>query len=143
MKLYSMEEERKRLDNITYAENAVKKCTRRVRIHDYIPGQISYNLGGYPAKFSITPTEYDYEVIKALKEKGVGLIQVHEEWNDAIRVLGADKYSSHDPEGMRKFIELCHDFGLCGFDLFRHHTRIHDHHIFMRFQHCRTVITQR
>ena len=71
---------------------------------------ILYNLGEYPAKFSIKPTEYDYDLIKSLSEKGVGLIQIHEEWNDAIRILGADKYTSHDPEGMKEFIDLCHSF---------------------------------
>lgn len=112
MKAFTLEEQRCRLDNIKFAEESVKKCTRRVRIHDYIPGQVSYNLGGYPAKFSIKPTEYDYNTVKSLAEMGVGLIQVHEEWNDAIRVLGADKFSSHDPDGMKEFIKLCHDFGI-------------------------------
>lgn len=37
---------------------------------------------------------------------------MHEEWNDGIRKLGADKFSSHDPEGMKAFIRLCHDFGI-------------------------------
>ena len=112
MKIFTIEDERQRLQNIEYAENSVKKCTQRVRIHNYIPGQISYNLGDYPAKFSIKPTEYDYNTVKMLAEKGVGLIQVHEEWNDSIRVLGADKYTSHDPEGMKEFIDLCHSFGI-------------------------------
>lgn len=112
MKKFTLEQERARLENIAYAENVVKSCTRRHRIHDYIPGQATYNLGGYPSKFSIMPTEYDEECIKNLAEMGVGLIQVHEEWNDSIRVLGADKYSSHDPAGMRAFIELCHRYGI-------------------------------
>ncbi len=112
MKAFTLEEQRRRLDNIKFAEESVKSCTRRVRVHDYLPGQVTYNLGGYPSKFSIKPTEYDYNRIKELAEMGVGLIQVHEEWNDAIRVLGADKFSSHDPEGMKEFIKLCHDFGI-------------------------------
>ncbi len=112
MKVYTLEQEKARLENVAYAENAVKACTRRHRIRDYIPGQATYNLGGYPSKFSIMPTEYDEECIKNLAEMGVGLIQVHEEWNDSIRVLGADKYSSHDPEGMRVFVDLCHRYGI-------------------------------
>ena len=112
MKLWSQEEQRKRLQNIEYASTAVKACAKRVRIRDYLPGQVTYNLGPYPARFSIEPTEYDYNLVKSFAEKGVGLIQVHEEWNDTIRLYGADKYSSHDPEGMKKFIKLCHDFGI-------------------------------
>lgn len=112
MKVFTVEEQRKRLENLRYADESVKKCANRVRIHDYIPAQVTYNVGSYPAKFSIKPTEYDYELIKSLSEKGVGLIQIHEEWNDSIRKYGADKFSSHDPEGMREFIDLCHKFGI-------------------------------
>ena len=112
MKLLTLEEHRIRRENIRFAEEKVKGYLRRERVHDYRPGQVIYNLGEYPAGFSIRPTEYDYELIKSLSERGVGLIQVHEEWNDAIRVLGADKYTSHDPEGMKEFIKLCHDFDI-------------------------------
>ena len=112
MKLLTLEEHRIRKANILYAEQKAKKYLRRERIHDYLPGQVIYNLGEYPAPFSIRPTEYDYNLIKSLAEKGVGLIQLHEEWNDAIRVLGADKFTSHDPEGLKEFIKLCHDFGI-------------------------------
>ncbi len=112
MKQWGLEEQKRRIDNIRYASEHVKACTRHIRIHDYLPGQVTYNLGPYPARFSIAPTEYDYDLIKHFAENGVGLIQVHEEWNDHIRLYGADKYSSHDPEGMRKFIDLCHSFGI-------------------------------
>ncbi|MBO5370166.1 MAG: hypothetical protein J6B23_05765 [Clostridia bacterium] len=112
MKEITLEKQRKRLENINYAANAVKKCQKRMRIHDYLPGQVTYNLGPYPARFSIEPTEYDYNLIKSFAESGVGLIQIHEEWNDYLRRFGADKYSSHDPQGMKNFIKLCHDFGI-------------------------------
>ena len=77
-----------------------------------MPGQVTYNLGDYPASFSISPTEYDYEMLKELAENGVELLQIHEEWNDAIRCLGADKFSSFDKSGMKKFTDLCHSFGI-------------------------------
>lgn len=98
--------------NLLYAESSVGRCKRRFTVKDYIPGQVIYNLGEYPAAFSIRPTEYDYELLRSLSEKGVGLIQIHEEWNDSMRRLGADKFSSHDPEGLREFISLCHGFGI-------------------------------
>ena len=112
MKLLTLEEHRIRKANIFYAEQKAKKYLRRERIHDYLPGQVIYNLGEYPAPFSIRPTEYDYNLIKSFAESGVGLIQIHEEWNDYLRRFGADKYSSHDPQGMKNFIKLCHDFGI-------------------------------
>ena len=112
MNQWGLEDQKKRIENIRYASEHVKSCTRHIRVHDYLPGQVTYNLGPYPAKFSIEPTEYDYNLIKSFAEKGVGLIQVHEEWNDGIRLYGADKYNSHDPSGMKSFIKLCHDFGI-------------------------------
>ncbi|MBQ3591481.1 MAG: hypothetical protein II979_06025 [Clostridia bacterium] len=112
MKQLTLEEQRKRMDNLRYGAEHVRQALQTHRVHDYLPGQVIYNLGEYPARFSIRPTEYDEQLIRTLAEKGVELIQVHEEWNDAIHVLGADKYSSHDPEGMRAFIDLCHSYGI-------------------------------
>lgn len=112
MKKLTLEEHRRRIENINSAEAENKKYFRRHRIRDYLPGQATYNLGDYPARFSIAPTEYDYEMLKNMAENGVELIQIHEEWNDSIRHLGADKLSSHDPEGLLKFVELCHSFGI-------------------------------
>lgn len=112
MKTVTLEETRARIQNVESAERDNRKYFRRHRIHNYLPGQVTYNLGDYPARFSVAPTEYDYNMIKELAENGVELLQVHEEWNDAIRCLGADKFSSFDPEGMKKFIDLCHSFGI-------------------------------
>ena len=112
MERFSAERQRRRIDNINSAEKGNKKYFRRHRIRDYLPGQATYNLGDYPNPFKITPTEYDYEHLKSLAESGVKLIQVHEEWNDSLRCLGGDKYTSHDPEGMKKFVDLCHSFGM-------------------------------
>ncbi len=112
MKIYTLEEHRRRIDNINSAEKGNKKYLRRTRVRDYIPGQAIYNLGDYPKPFSIAPTEYDEEKLKSLAENGIGLVQIHEEWNDPIRHFGADKYNSHDPEGLKKFIELAHKYGI-------------------------------
>lgn len=112
MKNLTLEQHRQRIENIRYAENANRRYFRRKRIHDYLSGQCIYNLGEYPTRFSIAPTEYDNKLLAELAENGVKLIQIHEEWNDSIRRLGADKLSCHDPEGMKKFVALCHSFGI-------------------------------
>lgn len=112
MKISSFFEQSKRIKNINDAEKGNRNYFARHRIRDYMPGQATYNLGDYPARFSIAPTEYDYNMLKSLSENGVELIQVHEEWNDSIRHLGATKHTSHDPEGMKRFVELCHNFGM-------------------------------
>ena len=112
MKNLTLEEHRRRIENIRSADRDNKKYFKRHRVEAYMPGQATYNLGDYPAAFSMAPTEYDYEMLKDLSENGVELIQIHEEWNDGIRHLGADKFTAHDPEGLQKFVDLCHSFGI-------------------------------
>lgn len=112
MEKLSLEQHRKRIDNINSAEKNNKKYLRRHRVCEYLPGQATYNLGDYPAPFKIEPTDYDRELIKNLAKSGVELIQIHEEWNDAIRHLGADKFTSFDPKGLQNFVDLCHEYNI-------------------------------
>ncbi len=112
MKILTLEEHRSRMENLRRADADIRSCTRELRIKNYLPGQVIYFLGDYPAKFSIAPTEYDYELLESYAKHGVDMIQVHEEWNDSIERYGATKYTSHDHEGMLKFVELCHRFGI-------------------------------
>ena len=111
-KIIDSETQRKINANLLFAESSIKGCKRRFSVTDYIPGQVIYNLGEYPAAFSIRPNEYDHDLLRSLSERGIGLIQIHEEWNDSMRRLGADKFTSHDPDGLREFISLCHSFGI-------------------------------
>ncbi|MBT3381306.1 MAG: hypothetical protein HN742_41905 [Lentisphaerae bacterium] len=101
-----------RLQNVQTAENVVRSCLRTHRVGRYLPGQVTYNVGDYPVPFSIRPTEYDDTLLASFAEGGVELVQLHEEWNDSQRVLGADKFTSHDPEGLRAFIDLAHSYGI-------------------------------
>ena len=101
-----------RIDNISRAEKGNKRYFRRIRVRDYEYGQAVYNLGDYPERISAMPTEYDRRLIESLAKNGVRIIQLHEEWNDPIRAHGADKYHAVDPEGMKAFIDLCHDNGI-------------------------------
>ncbi len=102
----------KRQKNLLQATKLNNKYLRKHVIQNYLPAHVTYNLGEYPAPFSITPTEYDYKLLSQLAENGVDLIQVHEEWNDSLRVLGGDKLTTHDKEGFRKFVDLVHYFGM-------------------------------
>ncbi len=101
-----------RIDNIAHAENSNISYYRRIRVRDYIPGQANYNLGDYPQKISVAPTEYDKKLIEKLACDGVKLIQVHEDWNDPVRLYGGDKFNAVDRQGMKDFIELCHANGI-------------------------------
>jgi len=105
-------DERRRMENLRACHDAVDECLRTHFIRDYIPGQVTYNLGEYPARFSIAPTDYDAELLREFADHGVGLVQVHEEWNDSMRVLGATKHTSHDPAGMQAFVDLVHDLDM-------------------------------
>ena len=99
MKLLTLEEHRQRIRNLNDAEKNNRQYLRRHRVREYLPAQATYNLGDYPARFSMEPTEYDYNMLKDMAENGVQMIQLHEEWNDAIRRFGADKFSSFDKDG--------------------------------------------
>ena len=112
MKIRTLQEQQARIDNINRAEKNNRTYFRRHRIRDYLPGQAVYNLGDYPAPFSIEPTDYDREMLADMAANGVELIQIHEEWNDPIRHLGADKFSCFDPKGLEHFIDLAHSFGI-------------------------------
>ena len=59
MKPLTLQEHRARIANLCRAREDIHACTRELRIHDYLPGQVIYYLGDYPAPMSITPTEYD------------------------------------------------------------------------------------
>jgi len=107
-----MSEQLVRARNLADAYAAVDDCLRLQFIRDYIPGQVTYNLGEYPKRFSIRPTEYDAQLLRTFANSGVGLIQIHEEWNDSMRMLGADKFTSHDPEGLHEFVDLVHSLGM-------------------------------
>ena len=109
---FSRQSQQARIDNVQFALENVKEYGRKVRIRDYMPGRVTYCLGDYPEKVLNMPTEYDEKLIKSMAERGVELIQVHEEWNDAMGYHGGDKYHPLDPEGLHKLVDLCHDNGI-------------------------------
>ena len=101
-------QQKARIENIHAAESGNRQYLRRVRVRDYLAGQAIYNLGDYPAKVIAKPTGYDRELIKKMADAGVQLIQLHEDWNDACRLYGGDKFNAVDREGMKEFVQLCH-----------------------------------
>ncbi len=108
----SCEEHQMRINNLKGAARDIHACTRELRIFNYLPGQVIYYLGDYPALMSIAPTEYDHALLRSYAEHGVDMIQVHEEWNDTIERFGGTKYTSCDHQGMLKFVEACHQYGI-------------------------------
>jgi hypothetical protein len=109
---YSAEEHRQRLENIAICERGVRKCLRKHLITNYLPGQCTYNLGEYPCRKPWDPDDWDEHELDNLKDHGISLVQVHEEWNDSQRLFGADKFSALNPAGFRRFVEMVHRRGM-------------------------------
>jgi len=108
----SADEQRRRLSNIAVAEQSVRGCLRRHLITDYLPGQVTYNLGEYPALAPWEPSEEDERLLGEYRAAGVELVQLHEEWNDAERLFGGDKFTPTNRAGLRRFIDMAHRQGL-------------------------------
>ena len=112
IRVYDREDERLRLQNIALCEQSIQGCMRKHLITNYLPGQCTYNLGEYPAARKWEVSEWDAQELDRLKDQGIGLIQLHEEWNDSQRLFGANKYSPLNPAGFRTFLDMAHQRGM-------------------------------
>ena len=104
--------ERKRLENLKYARESLRSWHRREVLTDYIPGHVWYNWAEYPAERCPTPTEEDEARFAFYKEKGMGLVKIHEEWNDALEIFGLDKFTPNNEKAFRAIIDLAHRYGM-------------------------------
>ncbi len=102
----------RRLRNIAEAERAVGRCRRRHLVTDYSPGQVTYNLGEYPARSPWAVGAEDERILEEYAAAGISLVQLHEEWNDAERLFGGDKFTPVNPAGLRRFLEMAHARGM-------------------------------
>ncbi len=111
MKRLTVEQHRKRIENMHRAEEKVQKFNNKIRFHNYIPGHVVYNMGPYPYKVDMAPTEYDYRTLQQLRDDGYQWIQWHSDGIDWLRLHGGDTFMNGDVEGSQKFIDLAHFFG--------------------------------
>lgn len=109
---YTQDDHRRRLDNIAICTQSIRSAMRSHLIADYMPGQACYNLGEYPATKPWVVDDYDAGELDRMRDEGIQIIQVFDDWNDSLRLFGGDKYSAVNPEGYRKFIELAHERGM-------------------------------
>jgi hypothetical protein len=109
---YTAEDHRRRLQNIAFLEHGIQTCRKRHLVTDYLPGQCCYNLGEYPCRKPWDPDDWDEQELDRLREHGIRLIQVHEEWSDSQRLYGADKLTPLNPAGFRRFVEMVHRRGM-------------------------------
>jgi len=109
---YTAEDHRRRLENIARAERGIRKCMRKHLITSYLPGQCVYNLGEYPCRKPWDPDAWDERELDRLRDDGIGLVQVHEEWNDSQRLHGGHKFAPLNPAGFRRFVDMVHKRGM-------------------------------
>jgi hypothetical protein len=112
VKSYTAADHRRRLANIGVGQRAIRSCLRKHLIVNYLPAQCCYNLGEYPSRKPWDPDGYDEQELDRLKEHGIQLIQVFDDWNDSLRLFGADKYTATNPAGFRRFVEMVHRRGM-------------------------------
>lgn len=109
---YTAEEHRRRLRHIALGEKGIRACLRAHLITDYLPGHCVYNIGEYPWRKPWDPDDWDERELDRLRDDGIRLIQVHEEWNDSQRLYGGDKYTPANPAGFRRFVDMVHRRGM-------------------------------
>ena len=106
------EDQRRRLQNIAVAEKGVRACLRKHLVTNYLPAQCAYTLGEYPCRKPWNPGGYDERELDRLKDHGIQLIQLFDEWNDSLRLFGGDKFTAVNPAGFRRFIQMVHRRGM-------------------------------
>ena len=112
LRSYTAEEHRRRLKNIGRCQRAIHSCMRQHLVTDYLPAQCCYNLGEYPSHKPWTIGLYDEEELDRLRDHGIQLIQLFDEWADPLRLFGGDKFTPADPGVVRRFIEMAHQRGM-------------------------------
>jgi len=109
---YSPDDHRRRLQNLAICERGIRKCLRKHLITNYLPGQSNYNLGEYPCRKVWDPDDWDERELDRLRGHGIQLVQVHDEWNDSLRLYGGDKFTPVNPAGFRRFVQMVHSRGM-------------------------------
>ena len=79
--------------NIETCRREIRGCLRQHLVTSYLPGQCCYNLGEYPCQKPWDVGQYDEQELDRLKDHGIRLLHVFDEWNDSLRLFGGDKYT--------------------------------------------------
>ncbi|MFZ2642441.1 MAG: hypothetical protein WA117_15705 [Verrucomicrobiia bacterium] len=112
LKSYTADDHRRRLTNISLCTQRIRKCMRKHLVTNYLPAQCVYNMGEYPSRKPWEPGEYDEQELQRLKDHGIQLIHVMDEWNDRYGLFGGNKLTAVNPEGFRRFVAMVHKHGM-------------------------------
>ena len=97
---YDLEDHRRRLQNIGLCSRAIRSCMRKHLITDYLPAQCCYNLGEYPCRKPWDPDEYDEGELDRLRDHGIQVLQVFDDWNDSLRLFGGTSTPRSTPRAI-------------------------------------------
>ncbi len=109
---FTADDHRRRLTNLRFCTQKIRQCLRQHLITNYLPAQCVYNLGEYPSRVPWAPDEYDEQELDRLKDHGIQLIHVMDEWNDRYGLFGGNKLTAVNPAGFRRFISMVHQRGI-------------------------------
>ncbi len=109
---YTADDHRRRLAHVGMCTRKIRRCLRKHLITDYLPAQCVYNMGEYPSRTPWEPGEYDEQELDRLKDHGIQLVHVMDEWNDRYGLFGHDKLTAVNPEGFRRFVAMVHQRGM-------------------------------
>lgn len=109
---FTADDHRRRLQNIKACESGIRKCMRKHLVTGYLPGQCIYNLCEYPSLEPWQPNDYDEQELDRLRNHGIGLIQLHNEWADWLGLFGGNHFVPQNPAGFRRFVDMVHKRGM-------------------------------
>jgi hypothetical protein len=110
---YSAAEHRRRLENIAICQRGIRHCMRKHLITSYLPGQCLYNPGEYPYRSKPwDPDDWDEHELDKLKDHGISLVQVDEQWCDWGSLYGKNMFQANNPAGFRRLVEMVHKRGM-------------------------------
>ena len=109
---FTAEDHRRRLQHIGFCPQKIRQCLRQHLITNYLPAQCVYNMGEYPSRTPWEPGDYDEQELDRLKEHGIQLIHVMDEWNDRYGLFGGNKLTAVDPAGFRRFVAMVQQRGI-------------------------------
>ena len=112
MKDFTADDHRRRLQNIGICTKNIRNCMRKHLVTNYLPAQCVYNMGEYPSRKPWAPNEYDEQELDRLKEHGIQLIQVMDEWNDRYGLFGGNKLTAVNPAGFKRFVSMVQQRGI-------------------------------
>ncbi|MBN1346690.1 MAG: hypothetical protein JXQ73_28625 [Phycisphaerae bacterium] len=112
LRSYTSEDHRRRLTNVGFCTQKIRKCMRKHLVTNYLPAQCVYNMGEYPSREPWAPNEYDEQELDRLKDHGIQLIHVMDEWNDRYGLFGGNKLTAVNPKGFRRFVAMVHKRGI-------------------------------